>query len=167
MSATETPSGTAAGTTPATAPVVLVGLDGSPPSRRALEWAAAQAELMGATLWVISTWEWPTAYGWSMPIPSDYDPTRETTHVMDEVLAPVRAAHTGLVIRADALEGHPAPVLVEASRDADLLVVGCRGHGEFAGMLLGSVSEHCAAHAHCPVVIVRGAGRKTRGGSGT
>jgi nucleotide-binding universal stress UspA family protein len=52
-------------------------------------------------------------------------------------------------------EGHPAPLLVEASRGAALLVVGSRGHGEFAGMLLGSVSEHCVSNAHSPVVVVR------------
>jgi nucleotide-binding universal stress UspA family protein len=53
------------------------------------------------------------------------------------------------------VEGHPAPTLVEASHEADLLVVGCKGYGEFAGMLLGSVSEYCAHHARCPVVIIR------------
>jgi nucleotide-binding universal stress UspA family protein len=53
------------------------------------------------------------------------------------------------------MEGHPATRLIEASAGADLLVVGSRGHGAFAGMLLGSVSEHCVAHASCPVVVVR------------
>lgn len=53
------------------------------------------------------------------------------------------------------LEGHPAQVLIEATRDADLLVVGSHGHGAFAGMLLGSVSQHRVQHAHCPVVVVR------------
>jgi len=53
------------------------------------------------------------------------------------------------------VQGHPAPVLVEASKGADLLVIGCRGHGEFAGMLIGSVSEFCATNAHCPVLVHR------------
>jgi len=53
------------------------------------------------------------------------------------------------------LEGHPAPLLIEASEGADLVVVGCRGYGGFAGMLLGSVSQHLTAHARCPVVVVR------------
>jgi nucleotide-binding universal stress UspA family protein len=53
------------------------------------------------------------------------------------------------------VSGHPAPILVEASKGADLLVVGSRGHGEFVGMLLGSVSEHCAMNAHCPVLVHR------------
>jgi nucleotide-binding universal stress UspA family protein len=53
------------------------------------------------------------------------------------------------------LEGHPAPVLLELAKDADLLVVGSRGHGQFTGMLIGSVSEHVVSHASCPVVVVR------------
>ncbi len=52
-------------------------------------------------------------------------------------------------------EGQAALVLIERSHHADLLVVGCRGHGEFSGMLIGSVSQHCAAHAHCPVLVYR------------
>ena len=53
------------------------------------------------------------------------------------------------------VEGYPAPTLIDEAREADLLVVGSRGHGAFAGMLLGSVSQHCAQQAACPVVIVR------------
>ena len=53
------------------------------------------------------------------------------------------------------VNGHPAPILVEASKGADLLVVGSRGHGEFVGMLIGSVSEYCATNAHCPVLVHR------------
>ena len=62
----------------------------------------------------------------------------------------------GLRIDARVVSGHPAPILVEASKGADLLVVGSRGHGEFVGMLLGSVSEYCATNALCPVLIHRG-----------
>jgi nucleotide-binding universal stress UspA family protein len=70
-------------------------------------------------------------------------------------VAPVRAAHPGLTIEETVAEGHAAPVLVEASKGADLLVVGSRGHGEFVGMLIGSVSEYCAGHAACPVLVHR------------
>lgn len=69
---------------------------------------------------------------------------------------PLRAKHPGVKIESRVVEGHPAPVLVEASKGADLLVVGSRGHGEFAGMLLGSVSEHCVSNAPCPVLVLRG-----------
>ena len=75
--------------------------------------------------------------------------------MLNDVLKPVRAAHPGISIDPSVIEGHPAPLLVKASSGADLLVVGSRGHGEFAGMLLGSVSEHCVTNAHCPVLVLR------------
>ena len=70
-------------------------------------------------------------------------------------VASVRATYPDLSIDPRVVSGHPAPILVEASKGADLLVVGSRGHGEFVGMLIGSVSEYCAANAHCPVVVHR------------
>jgi nucleotide-binding universal stress UspA family protein len=134
---------------------IVVGIDGSASSVAALEWAANQAELTGAALEVMMTWEWPYGYGWS-PVPNDYDPAHDAEKYLADVLTPVRAAHADVSIQATVIEGHPAPLLVKASDGADLLVVGSRGHGEFAGMLLGSVSEHCVSNAHCPVLVVRG-----------
>ncbi len=134
---------------------IVVGLDGSTSSVEAAEWAARQAELTGATLEVLMTWEWPASYGWSLPLPPEYDPAHDSEDMFDKAMTPVRAAHPTVTIQSKVLEGHPAPLLVEASRGADLLVVGSRGHGEFAGMLLGSVSEHCTANAHCPVLVFR------------
>jgi nucleotide-binding universal stress UspA family protein len=134
---------------------IVAGVDGSDSSLKALRWATQQAELTGARLDVITTWDWATSYGWAMPIPSDYDPRSNAQSLLDEAVAPLRDAHPQLDIRSTVVEGHPAPVLIEASRTADLLVVGSRGHGEFAGMLLGSVSEHCVTNAHCPVVVIR------------
>ncbi len=134
---------------------IVVGVDGSPASLAAVEWAARQSELTGAVLQVVMTWEWPVSYGWSLPIPSDYDPANDAQKALDEVLAPVRAAHPAITVQPSVLEGHPAPQLVKASKGADLLVVGSRGHGEFAGMLIGSVSEHCVANASCPVLVFR------------
>ena len=134
---------------------ILVGVDGSESSIRALEWAADLAERTGATLRAVITWEWPTSYGWAFAFPSGYDPTSDATKVLDGALAPVRTAHPGVQIDEAVVEGHPAQVLVGESPEADLLVVGSRGHGAFAGMLLGSVSEHCVSNARCPVVVVR------------
>ncbi len=134
---------------------IVVGVDGSPASMDAVAWAVGQAELTGAVLEVLAAWEWPTSYGWSLPIPSEYDPAHDSEVLLDKAIGPVRAAHPTVTIQQTVLEGHPAPLLVEASRGADLLVVGSRGHGEFAGMLLGSVSEHCTANAHCPVLVFR------------
>jgi len=134
---------------------IVVGVDGSESSVRALSWAARQAQYTGAVLEVITTWEWPTSYGWGLVIPEGWNPTDDAQKVLDEAIEPVARAHPDLTIRPRVVEGHPAPVLVEASAGAELLVVGCRGHGEFAGMLLGSVSEHCVTNAHCPVLVLR------------
>ena len=134
---------------------IVVGVDGSPSSMAALEWAANQAGLTGATLEVLMTWEWPTSYGWSIPIPSGYDPEHDSAKALDKMLKRVRKGHSDITIQSNVMEGHPAPLLVKASDGADLLVVGSRGHGEFSGMLLGSVSEHCVTNAHCPVLVLR------------
>lgn len=136
---------------------IVVGVDGSAPSLDAARWAADQAELTGAGLDVLITWEWPNGYGWS-PVPAGYDPDHESQVALSDLLKPVREAHPRLSIQATVIEGHPAVVLVKASHGASLLVVGSRGRGEVVGMLLGSVSEHCVAHAHCPVVVVRDGG---------
>jgi nucleotide-binding universal stress UspA family protein len=133
---------------------IVVGTDGSPTSIAALDWAVNQAELTGVALEVIMTWEWPYSYGWSA-VPENYKPANECEDLLAKVIAPIRHAHPDLSIQASVVEGHPAPLLVKASQGADLLVVGSRGHGEFVGMLLGSVSEHCVTNAHCPVLVLR------------
>ncbi len=134
---------------------IVVGVDGSAPSLGALSWAAAEADATGAVLEAVTTWQWPTGYGWPLPFPEGFDPSADAERALEAALAPVRAGRPTLEIVTRVVEGHPAEVLVDASRGAALLVVGNRGHGAFAGMLLGSVSEHCAAHAHCPVVVTR------------
>jgi nucleotide-binding universal stress UspA family protein len=135
---------------------IVVGIDGSPPSLDALSWAARQAGLTGASLEVVMCWEWPSSLGWAVPVPDDFDPEADIHRTLETALAPVRAAHPGVDIEGRVVHGHPAPILVETSKGAALLVVGSRGHGEFVGMVIGSVSEHCAAHAHCPVLVYRG-----------
>lgn len=144
-----------AGREPAGEGRIVVGVDGSDSSVRALDWAARQAELTGHVIEVITTWEWPTNYGWTVPLPEGWDPQADTTKTLDRILDQLRQAHPRVRVRPRVVEGHPAPVLIEASRGAELLVVGSRGHGEFAGMLLGSVGEHCVTHAHCPVLVAR------------
>ncbi len=134
---------------------IVVGLDGSASSLEALSWAARQAVLTGGGLEIVMTWEWPSSYGWAVPVPADFDPESDVKRTLDTAVAGVLAEHPGLRVDHRVIEGHPAPILVEASKGADLLVVGSRGHGEFAGMLIGSVSEHCATNAHCPVLIHR------------
>jgi nucleotide-binding universal stress UspA family protein len=134
---------------------ILVGVDGSPASLHALSWAARQAELTGGSLEVLMTWQWPGTYGWAAPIPADYDPEADVRRTLEAAVEPLHAAHPGVTIRPEVAEGRPEPILVERSKGADLLVVGSRGHGEFVGMVIGSVGEYCAAHAHCPVLVHR------------
>jgi nucleotide-binding universal stress UspA family protein len=134
---------------------IVVGLDGSSSALAALSWAARQADLTGSTLEILMTWEYPSSYGWAVPVPDDFDPESDVQRVVDTAVASARAEHPGLEVFARLVNGHPAPILVEASKGADLLVVGSRGHGEFVGMLIGSVGAHCAAHAHCPVLVHR------------
>jgi len=137
---------------------IVVGHDGSPSSFDALSWAAHQAALTGSALEIVMTWEWPSSYGWAVPIPDDFNPESDMKQSLDAAVARLSAEHPGLQLGARLVSGHPAPVLVEASKGAELLVVGSRGHGEFVGMLIGSVSEHCAANAYCPVLVHRSAG---------
>lgn len=134
---------------------IVVGFDGSQSSLDALAWAVRQAVLTGSTLEVIMTWEWPTSYGWAVPIPEDFDPETDVRTVLDAAVSGVSADNPGLTIEPKLISGHPAPALVEASKGADLLVVGSRGHGEFVGMLVGSVSEYCVTNGHCPVLVHR------------
>ncbi len=134
---------------------IVVGFDGSASSLDALSWAARQGELTAASLEVVACWEWPSSYGWALPVPEDFDPESAIRGTLETALAPLRAARPGVGIDVRVARGHPAPILVETSKGADLLVVGSRGHGEFVGMVIGSVSEYCAAHAHCPVLVHR------------
>jgi len=135
--------------------VIVVGIDGSEASLCALRWAVAQTKLTKSTLEMIATWEYPTSLGWAPAYPSDWDPAGDTKKALAKIVDDEIGANPGFDVRQVVVEGHAAPVLVQASAKAELLVVGSRGHGEFAGMLIGSVSEYCAMHAQCPVVIVR------------
>ena len=134
---------------------IVTGIDGSESSIEALHWAAGQAQLTGSTLEVITTWDWPANWGWAVTLPEGYDPAADARALLDTVVDPVRKAYPGVDIQIHAVEGHPSPALVAASEGADLLVVGSRGHGQFTGMLLGSVSEYCVRNAPCPVTVVR------------
>jgi nucleotide-binding universal stress UspA family protein len=134
---------------------IVVGIDGSGAATDALRWGARQAELTGSPLEVIMTWEWPASLGWSVPVPDDYDPESDVRQTLDAAVDAALAEHPGVTVERRVVSGHPAPVLVEASKGADLLVIGSRGHGEFVGMLLGSVSEFCTTNAHCPVLVHR------------
>jgi nucleotide-binding universal stress UspA family protein len=134
---------------------IVGGVDGSESSKNALRWAAAQAGLTGSEIEVVTTWEYPPTLGWAPPYPSDFDPNEDARKALSDAVDEVLGTDRSLKVTLTVTEGHPGFVLSAASRGANLLVVGSRGHGAFAGMLLGSVSEYCAAHAACPVVVVR------------
>ncbi len=132
---------------------VVVGIDGSASSLDALDWAGDYAASTGAPVELVAAWSWPDSYGWAVPLPDGYSPSHDAERVLSEGSARLLERHPELSVTTAALEGHPAQLLVELSAGASLLVVGSRGHGQFAGMVIGSVSEHCAAHAHCPVLV--------------
>jgi nucleotide-binding universal stress UspA family protein len=136
---------------------IVVGVDGSPSSDAALRWAADEAELTGATLEPLHSWEWLTSAGWAI-LPADFDPRHDAQTVLDDAIRPVRALHPDLEMTALVAEGQAAELLTRTSEGADLLVLGSRGHGEVSGMVLGSVSDYCATHAHSAVLIMRGKG---------
>lgn len=135
--------------TSAPAPLIVVGIDGSQSSKHALRWAVRQAEQTGAELVALAAWHLPEMYGY---VGRDYDVDAAT--MLQGVLKEVLDPPPPVTVRPRVVEGRAATVLIEASKDADLLVVGTRGHGGFEGMLLGSVSQHTVQHATCPVVVV-------------
>jgi nucleotide-binding universal stress UspA family protein len=135
---------------------VVVGVDGSDESAAALRWAARQADLTGASLLAVISWQIPAlAYGSFVSVaPEQYSFAGAAEEVVAKAVAPISAEHPGLEVTTLVVQGPPALVLLHAAEDAALLVVGSRGHGAFTGMLLGSTSEHCVSHASCPVVVV-------------
>src|SRR6185503_16412077 len=153
---------TSAEGTTTTRRLIVAGVDGSESSLAALRWAMRQAELTGAPLEIVSAWEWPVSWGWQPPIPPGYDPADEARRQLDKAISAVLTPGDATEARRTVIEGNPAPVLEALSKTADLIVIGSHGHGEFAGMLLGSVSQHCITHCHCPVVVIRGTGRRAR-----
>jgi nucleotide-binding universal stress UspA family protein len=139
--------------------LIVVGVDSSDGAKAALRFAIEEAKLRQATLRIVHTWQFgyigvSGIEGFS-PVGADLGDLRRTAEVaLDAVIHEVAPTANGVVGERLVVEGAPATVLVDESRQADLLVVGSRGHGGFAGLLLGSVSQQCAHHAACPVVIV-------------
>ena len=142
-------------------PRVVVGIDGSTESRAALRFALEDAARRGQDLQVVSVLlppqYWPEAYGVAGPptIVARKGDLRAAAHrLLDEVVAE-RPDLAAVRVELHELEGQPAAVLIDQSRDADVLVIGHRGLGGFASALLGSVGLQCVLHARCPLVVVR------------
>lgn len=138
--------------------IVLVGVDGSPHSEAALRYAVAEANRRGARLRVVSTYFPEYAVrGRTQPLTEsepaiEDDLEAQTRRMVEEALAgDAPAPPVDIVIAA----GPAAGVLIDMSAEVDVLVVGHRGRGGFASLLLGSVGQQCVLHAHCPVIVVR------------
>lgn len=142
---------------------IVVGIDSSQDALSALRWAVAECRLRGTTLRAVHAWEVPL-------LPASQDPyLAGPSYDISPIdpaelrrLGSARLAETvsqvesdGVEIEQLVVEGHPAEVLIGSAEDAELLVVGSRGLGGLSRLVLGSVSQACAHHAHCPVVIVR------------
>jgi nucleotide-binding universal stress UspA family protein len=135
---------------------VIVGVDGSPQSARALNWACRQAETCGDTVRAVCAWSLgASGEDWMAQPGASAEGQRRAERVLREAAGRVRSDHPSVEMEMIVVEGPPARVLVDMSADADLLVVGSRGLGGFSGLLLGSVSQQCVHHAHCPVTVVR------------
>jgi nucleotide-binding universal stress UspA family protein len=142
-------------------PGIIVGVDGSRHSRRALEWAVSEAAARHAPLTVLTVHQAVAGY-WGGPVPFPYseDPSlteqarKEVQKETDDVLDEFDAGSLPPSVTVRAVTGPPAEELLAAAEHADQLIVGARGAGGFKRLLLGSVSTHVTHHAHCPVVVV-------------
>jgi nucleotide-binding universal stress UspA family protein len=145
---------------------IVVGIDGSEAARHALARAADEAALRGARLTIICAWQIP---------PTVFDPgfapvldqatldafRKNAEKLVNEAVAEVERAQPSVPCDGEVLEGQPAEVLLERANDASLIVVGNRGRGGFASLLLGSVSQQVVQHAPCPVLVIRAAAAST------
>ncbi len=142
-------------------PGIVVGVDGSEHSKPVLEWAMQEAAVRHAPLTVLTVHQVVGSFWTGTPTiyPADQSEAEKARQAAEEAVSQVAsrlgdAAPDSVTVRA--LNGVPAQELINASRDADLVVVGLRGGGGFAGLQMGSVSSQVARHAACPVVVVRG-----------
>ena len=136
---------------------IVVGVDGSDGSREALRWAFTEATLRNDALEVVIVWQYPITaslptFG-AMTTPDDFETDARSTllTLLDNEGINVESP---IPVSTLVAEGNAARALLDASDSADLLVVGSRGHGGFAGVLVGSISQQCVHHAKCPVVVV-------------
>jgi nucleotide-binding universal stress UspA family protein len=134
---------------------IVVGVDGSDVSAGALKHAAELASAFDTDLVAVLAWQKPPLYGGYLT--SDWAPEDEFRHALEDTITSVFGSNPPDRLRTEIIQGTPAPVLVEASKNAQMLVVGRSRHGGFAGR---SVSTACADHAECPVLVYNGTGIK-------
>ena len=129
---------------------IVVGVDGSLSSQQALRWAARQARLTGGVVHAVSVWDYPTG----ALVLEDIDWFGITSKTLEDAVTASLQPDEAERVQRVVLRGYPVRVLLDAAADAELLVVGSRGRGGMAGILLGSVSQHVVTHARCPVVVM-------------
>ncbi len=140
---------------------VVVAVDGTPRSRGAVAFAFEEASLRGTDLVALHAWTTWSDHGDAGPanlvhlLGDVKDPQAQQQRLLEEALSGHREEHPEVTVHARAVQGRTRPTLIEASRDARLMVVGARGRGGFTGLLLGSVSQAVLHHAYCPVAVVR------------
>jgi nucleotide-binding universal stress UspA family protein len=153
MTSTSEEESTARADAAATRGRVVVGVDGSAHSKLALQRAAELAAQTGATLEPVIAWQYPaTAHTYAL---TDWSPERDAAETLRLALEEAFPSGVPDWVTPTVAPGPAAHALIEASRGAELIVVGSRGHGGFAGLLLGSVSSACSEYAHCPVLVMR------------
>jgi nucleotide-binding universal stress UspA family protein len=134
-------------------------VDGSPSAKAGLRWALRQSRLTGATVDAVIAWQTPTvptAYAVGpVLVEEEGDFEEAAVKTLEAAINDVAGPADSSRIHARVARGNPARVLLDAAAGADLLIVGSRGHGALASTLLGSVSQHCVHHAHCPALVVR------------
>jgi nucleotide-binding universal stress UspA family protein len=141
---------------------IVVGVDGSDPSRAALRWALTEGRLRSATVEAVHAWDVPMIYGpVGVGFPYDTQGLDRAAHeLLDQIVEEVskevadQAGAAAVTVERTVTPGGPATGVLDAAEDADLIVVGRRGAGGFQRLLLGSVSDHVARHATCPVVVL-------------
>ena len=139
-----------------TNPQIVVGIDGSDSSKEALRWAARLAPTLNATIHAVIAWEYPIFLGADGAMPSSWMPDETAKEILKKSLDDAFGSERPTGLEASISQGHPTFVLLDASKDAEMLIVGSRGLGGFAGLLVGSVSSACAEQAKCPVLVVHG-----------
>lgn len=132
---------------------IVVGVDGSGASVSALRHAQALAVPLSAKVVALACWDYPPVYDGYVAVGIDDFDVR-AGEILEEAIVKAFGPDTPYNVEGRLSRGHPRRLLIEESKTADMLVLGRRGHGGFGGLLLGSVSSACVAHAHCPVLVV-------------
>lgn len=133
---------------------IVVGVDGSPLSIEALRWAARLEPALGGPITAVTAWQFPAADFMGAYSGMEWSPEADARELLEQAVKDAYADQPPAGLTTVVAAGAAAHTLIENSRKARLLVVGSRGLGGFAGLLLGSVSAACAEHAHCPVLVL-------------